>query len=102
MYQQIIKKLNMELKEDPIKDEIISCTFKELNKIPRNVSSNLKCLSVNPNISDEVNYKRSWLIIFCDFKTERDYRIVIKLTSSDILQSYCYEVKDNDVWKMIN
>lgn len=102
MYKQISEKLNMELKKESIKDEIISYIFKELDKIPRNVLSNLQCLSVNPNISDEDNYKRSWLIIFCDFKTERDYRIIIKLTPSDTLQSYCYEVKDNDVWEVIN
>lgn len=100
MYQQISEKLNMEFKKESIKDEIISYIFKELNKIPRNVLSNLQCLSVNPNISDEINYKRSWLIILCDFKTERDYRI-IKLTPLDTLQSYCYEVKDNDVWEII-
>ena len=93
MYKQISEKLNMEVKKESIKDEIISYIFKELNKIPLNVLSNLQCLSVYPNISDEANYKRSWLIIFCDFKTERDYRIIIKLTPSDTLQSYCYEVK---------
>ena len=102
MYQLISEKLKMELKKESIKDEIISYIFKELNKIPRNVLSNLQCLSVNPNISDEINCKRSWLIILCDFKTEKDYRFIIKLKPSYTLQSYCYEVKDNDVWEIIN